>query len=898
MRSKKYLAIALSCLLLWESPIVTQSALSAASMARPAVSQGWDSKENPPAASAGPCSQEGGTGSAGSRLQAGEADAVGSPLQEEGSGPAGSCPQEGESGSTGSRLQEGVSDSISGISPGEEGSSVSQEGQGTEDPQWVSISQDSCTLTVGGRLQLEAEAEYPSEFTWSSSQEGVVSVTEDGTITAQGLGTAIITVTAAAATEDGFYRGAAFCEVTVENSISLNPSSLSVYVGEAGKITAVLLAEEPITWSSSQPEILKVDENGGLEPQKAGHATVTAITESGVSASCRVTVKQPSLKLKSAATAYLKGALQLEATAKPQGTVKWKSSNPKVAKVGADGKVTPLKKGTVTITATCNGISKKCKVTVKDPSLKLKTSKATLYEGSVYPLEITAKPAAQLKWKSSNAKVASVSPEGEIVTKKAGSATLTASLLGKKATCKVQVLPDKHKLNRTAVPVMEGQSSIVQLLNLSGSESVYFQLLDDSWEFASLSYSGNACEIVGKKAGTATLQAVYTAYIDGQAVTGTKNCTIKVVDSGIAQQQIALAVNAKKTMKLKNVGKSGLSVAGIAWESTNPKVAAIDGKGVVTGKAAGTAKIAATVTYSDKSTGKFLTTIKISNPKLKASSTVMTVGKSKKLKLAGTNPYSKVKWSINKKSLAAIQQDGTVVSGYRTGKATITLSVDGKTIKHKLAITDPKLKSSYKALTVGKAAQISVKGASSKKNITYTSKNKAVATVSKSGRVKAKSYGNADILIKVDGISLTFKVSVAPQRALSACKSGHQIMYSSSYSQARRMEQGFYDCSSLVFRAYGRDAGLLGGTPSYAPTAASMAYYLERTGKAVSFKGVDSSKLLPGDLIFYGDPSNRNGRYKNIYHVSMYYGDGYRLEKPLRYYYPDSNIVLVARPVR
>ena len=123
-------------------------------------------------------------------------------------------------------------------------------------------------------------------------------------------------------------------------------------------------------------------------------------------------------------------------------------------------------------------------------------------------------------------------------------------------------------------------------------------------------------------------------------------------------------------------------------------------------------------------------------------------------------------------------------------------------------------------------------------------------------------------------------------------------MYSSTYSQARRMENGYYDCSSLVFRAYGRDTGLLGGIPSYAPSAAAMAYYLERTGKGISQQGLDASQLLPGDLIFYGSASSPNGRYKNIYHVSMYYGDGYRLENPLRYYYPDSNIVLIARPVR
>ena len=90
--------------------------------------------------------------------------------------------------------------------------------------------------------------------------------------------------------------------------------------------------------------------------------------------------------------------------------------------------------------------------------------------------------------------------------------------------------------------------------------------------------------------------------------------------------------------------------------------------------------------------------------------------------------------------------------------------------------------------------------------------------------------------------------------------------------------------------------GLLGGMPSWAPTAASMAAHLESTGKVISYTGVDASKLLPGDLIFYSN--GRNGRYRNIYHVSMYYGDGYRLEKPLRAYNRWGNIAMIARPLK
>ena len=74
-----------------------------------------------------------------------------------------------------------------------------------------------------------------------------------------------------------------------------------------------------------------------------------------------------------------------------------------------------------------------------------------------------------------------------------------------------------------------------------------------------------------------------------------------------------------------------------------------------------------------------------------------------------------------------------------------------------------------------------------------------------------------------------------------------------------------------------------------------MAKHMANTGKVLYWGPAKIEDLRPGDLIFYGN--NGNGRYLGIYHVSMYYGNGYRLEKPMFSYYPSSNIVMIARPV-
>lgn len=56
--------------------------------------------------------------------------------------------------------------------------------------------------------------------------------------------------------------------------------------------------------------------------------------------------------------------LTLRATATPAATVTWRSGNTSVATV-SNGVVRGVKAGTVNITATANGITKICRVTVK-----------------------------------------------------------------------------------------------------------------------------------------------------------------------------------------------------------------------------------------------------------------------------------------------------------------------------------------------------------------------------------------------------------------------------------------------------------------------------------------------------------------------------------------------------
>ena len=104
---------------------------------------------------------------------------------------------------------------------------------------------------------------------------------------------------------------------------------------------------------------------GKITPKAAGKTTIT-VTCGSAKTTCTVTVKNPTLTLtKSSASISVKKTTTIKAKATPSKTIKYKSSNTKVATVNSKGVVKGIRKGKATITVTCNGVSRKFTVTVK-----------------------------------------------------------------------------------------------------------------------------------------------------------------------------------------------------------------------------------------------------------------------------------------------------------------------------------------------------------------------------------------------------------------------------------------------------------------------------------------------------------------------------------------------------
>ena len=159
------------------------------------------------------------------------------------------------------------------------------------------------------------------------------------------------------------------------SSITLNSSSLELVEGESADLVATISPKDAdnqtVIWSSTNGSVASVS-NGKITALAPGSTTITAKSDDGgFTASCSVTVvakiiNVSSLSLSIAELTLTEGDSEtIIATVKPDDatdkTVTWSTSDESIATVDG-GKITAIKEGTATITATANGKKASCKV--------------------------------------------------------------------------------------------------------------------------------------------------------------------------------------------------------------------------------------------------------------------------------------------------------------------------------------------------------------------------------------------------------------------------------------------------------------------------------------------------------------------------------------------------------
>ena len=165
----------------------------------------------------------------------------------------------------------------------------------------VKLAQNKLTLKKDDSFTLVATLE-PSTASnkavmWTTSNDAVVSVSDNGVIQAKAVGVAVITVT----TQEGAFT--ATCEVIVTEEdvvltgLRLSPSETRLKVGGEATLSVTYepagATQREVTWSTSDAAIVTVDEHGKVKAIAAGEATITVAskTNASIQATCKVIVE-------------------------------------------------------------------------------------------------------------------------------------------------------------------------------------------------------------------------------------------------------------------------------------------------------------------------------------------------------------------------------------------------------------------------------------------------------------------------------------------------------------------------------------------------------------------------------------------------------------------------------
>lgn len=315
-------------------------------------------------------------------------------------------------------------------------------------------------------------------LTWASSDESIVSVSDEGELTAIKPGRAVVTVRAA----DGSGVEAT-CRVTVVErviaveSITLDAASVTLTEGDSRSLTATVspadATDTSVTWSSSDEAVATVDADGTITAVAPGSAFIYAIANDGtdITAECTVTVERriigiDKVDVSITSTGYFVGdeaALKVsyapDNATEPQ--IKWSVSDSSVAEIvsvsGSGCTLRMIAAGEVTVKVTVttpDGVSKSASVNIVVErriflveSVELSDVEIELTVG--LSLQLTAVVAPDhadnrdIRWESSDEAVAIVSASGLVTAIGEGEAEVTASTLdgsGIKAICKVKVM--------------------------------------------------------------------------------------------------------------------------------------------------------------------------------------------------------------------------------------------------------------------------------------------------------------------------------------------------------------------------------------------------------------------------------------------------------------------------
>ncbi len=665
----------------------------------------------------------------------------------------------------------------------------------------LTLDTEDITLVVGHTQQLVATVS-PKNATndlviWSSKNSDIACVNK-GLVTAISVGETEIT---AIADDNGIE---AICKVTVVRDpdypvpcdvedIVVDPESVNMYLGEDTLISARLLPDNAtnrnINWITVDSVIASVDSCGKVHANNVGTTHVLAISaDGGFASKCQVNVFNhvSGVSLDKTYVPLRPGQSDtLMATVIPDDAmvkdVIWTSSNPDAVTVDSTGilsvKSVSSEDIVISVETADGGFISKCTVhTIQDVSgVKLNEYALTLSENDTVTLKATVLPEdaddKDVIWESSDENIVSVSQEGLVTAKYAGSAIITVvaqSDTTKKASCVITVTCPVSEVRMISESISSDKKAT---LKLNESMTVSANVLPDraandkvNWEISNpqiaeiySSSSSTDMLIIAKKSGETVLKAISN---ENPAIYDSCVIVVSADPTGISLDTKSLQLFEGESATIRASLTPNDAVADIIWTSTPGSFVTVEDGKVTADKASpGPVIVRATVAGYDDLFAECTVTVKCHPSSIAFKNKEESLAPGETLKLSYTisperTTEKDVEFSSDDEDVATVSSDG-VVTALKEGTATITVKTVDGSLTDECEVTVESSAIPVSSVTYkGGRTQLSLEltetyqlvaivnpDNATNKEVEWRSSDSSVATVDQNGLVKPVSPG-------------------------------------------------------------------------------------------------------------------------------------------------------------
>lgn len=569
-----------------------------------------------------------------------------------------------------------------------------------------------------------------------------------------------------------------------------------------------------VTFESLFPAVATVDNQGLVTPKAVGQATIKA-TVDGRTAQANIKVlervtrvvvtpanDQVAVNQTRAMVATVTGASGQSIGGR---NVTWRSSNTAIATVNAQGIVSGIALGNVTITASVelDAVDGSTPVTVINipvatvvltPSSPQIVRLGNTLQVTATPRDVNNNPITgrTVTWSSSNTTIATVSSGGLVTPQSVGSVSISAEVDGRiSPSLPVTVTEVPPKSVSLAPETVALQTSQTRVLTPTVIDSLNRTVTNLTGRLVVWSSSAPAVASVSAT-GTVTALTAGTTQVS-LTVDGLKSndVAVTVTDQVVAVQITPsifppMRVGGTLQLSAQALNNQNQPIPGktITWTSLNPGVATVSSTGLVTGVTVGNATITASVDQRSASVNVNVTPVPIATVVLTPSSDTLAGGDQKQYNPVVTDSAGNtvtnfanraVSWNSTNIPVASVSNLGIVqATTSQNGNATITVTIDNVTSNamtlRVAQIAQLQVTPNPLGVTIGTPVTLVVlpkdnlgNTLQTTKPLTFTTANNTIATVSPAGVVTGIGTGSTTISVSMPGVpQVQVTVTVSP----------------------------------------------------------------------------------------------------------------------------------------